>query len=221
MRSGHPEPRGAVVGCTRRAVQRPGQNGVLPVVVDSCEDLCGALVADLDAGFEEVFRSYEAIVYTVARRFVSGSAEAEDLAADAFLRAYRALRGYDQDRIRELRLRPWLLTILRNAARNRVRDASRRPGPPQVTAGPVEMADTGPSIEHRFEQQEASLELEALLLHLPEIQRTALVLRHVVGLSIAEVAEVLGCPDGTAKSHVSRGLHHLRAQVGSPGKEVR
>ncbi|HEX5346742.1 MAG TPA: sigma factor-like helix-turn-helix DNA-binding protein [Pseudonocardiaceae bacterium] len=38
-----------------------------------------------------------------------------------------------------------------------------------------------------------------------------MVLRHVVGLPTSEVAEVLGCPDGTAKSHISRGLHRLRA----------
>ena len=53
--------------------------------------------------------------------------------------------------------------------------------------------------------------LGALLAELSDAQRTAVVLRHVVGLSYAEVAVAMGCPEGTAKSHVSRGLQRLRA----------
>jgi RNA polymerase sigma-70 factor (ECF subfamily) len=48
---------------------------------------------------------------------------------------------------------------------------------------------------------------------LPESQRVAVVLRHVSGLSLAEIAEVLDCPQGTVKSHISRGLTCLRALV--------
>jgi RNA polymerase sigma-70 factor (ECF subfamily) len=56
-------------------------------------------------------------------------------------------------------------------------------------------------------------ELGAALARLPEVQRTAVVLRHVVGLGTGEVAEVLGVAEGTAKSHVSRGLARLRPLV--------
>lgn len=164
------------------------------------------LADDLDAGFAELVGAHQAVVYSVARQM---SRDPEDLAAETFLRAYRALRGYDRDRLGTLRLRPWLLTILRNTARNAVRDLARRPDPPP-SFETAEEPDGGPSVERRAESADTQRELGELLAQLPEVQRTAVLLRHVVGLGTAEVAEVLGCPEGTAKSHVSRGLRRLR-----------
>jgi RNA polymerase sigma factor (sigma-70 family) len=188
--------------------------------VDEVEErLRLALVADLDAGFADVVRVHQRVVYSVALRLTPrprNVEDAEDVAADAFLRAYRALRGYDAARIRELRLRPWLLTILRNTARNAARDARRRPGPPPVEE-PVDRAATGPSVEQQVEQDQAHRAWGELLARLPDVQRTAVVLRHVEGLPTGEVAEILGCPEGTAKSHVSRGLKRLRALLADPG----
>jgi len=174
------------------------------------EDLRQALVADLDAGFADLVRVHERVVYSVALRLTRGTADAEDLAAEAFLRAYRALCRYDEARIEGLRLRPWLLAILRNTARNAARDASRRPAPPPAF-DPVEESSDAPGVEERAEQHETQRALGAVLAELPEVQRTAVVLRHVVGMPTSEVAEVLGCPEGTAKSHISRGLTRLRA----------
>jgi RNA polymerase sigma-70 factor (ECF subfamily) len=54
-----------------------------------------------------------------------------------------------------------------------------------------------------------------MLLELPERQRVAVVLRYVVDLPIAQIAEVMGCPSGTVKSHISRGLDRLRP-IGGP-----
>ena len=176
----------------------------------AAEALRVALVADLDSGFAEVVRSYERIVYSAALRLIGRPAEAEDVAAEAFLRAYRALRGYDAERIQCLRLRPWLLTIVRNTTRNSFREASRRPAPPPGVE-PVETPAVGPSVAQQAEQNDLEQMLGALLSQLPDAQRQAVVLRHVVGLPTSEVAEVLGCPEGTAKSHISRGLRRLRA----------
>ncbi|MDN5917436.1 MAG: sigma-70 family RNA polymerase sigma factor [Pseudonocardia sp.] len=167
------------------------------------------LASDLDAGFAALVREHEAVVYSVARQFSRDASDAEDLAADAFLRAYRALRGYDGERLATLRLRPWLLAILRNTARNAARDRARRPDPPPAFETADEPAG-GASVEQRAESAEVQRELGTLLAQLPEVQRTAVVLRHVIGLGTAEVAEVLRCPEGTAKSHVSRGLRRLR-----------
>ena len=175
------------------------------------------LVVDLDAGIAEVMREHERVVYSVALRLSASSADAEDVTAEAFLRAYRALRGYDASRIRELRIRPWLLTILRNTARNAARDAARRPGPPPAFE-PPEPAGVGPSAEQQVEQELTQHEWAQVLGRLPEAQRAAVVLRHVEGLPISEIAEILGCPDGTAKSHVSRGLATLRALLSGPAR---
>jgi RNA polymerase sigma factor (sigma-70 family) len=178
------------------------------------------LIVDLDAGFADVMRAHERVVHSVALRLTATPADAEDVAAEAFLRGYRALRGYDAARIRELRLRPWLLTILRNTARNAARDAARRPDPPPAFE-PAEPAVGGPSVEQQVEQNLRQDDWARLLARLPEAQRTAVVLRHVEGLPTSEIAEILGCPEGTAKSHVSRGLARLRALLTDSGGEVR
>jgi RNA polymerase sigma factor (sigma-70 family) len=193
-------------------VQTPAAGRVDEVedAVEAEERLRLRLVVDLDVGFAELMRVHERVVFSVALRLSTRSADAEDLAAEAFLRAYRALRGYDATRIRGLRIRPWLLTILRNTARNAARDAARRPGPAPAFE-PPEPAVAEPSPEQQVERELTQREWARLLGRLPEAQRTAVVLRHVEGLSIAEIAEILGCPEGTAKSHVSRGLATLRA----------
>jgi RNA polymerase sigma-70 factor, ECF subfamily len=72
----------------------------------------------------------------VALRLTRGPADAEDLSAEAFLRAYRALQSYDAARLRELRIRPWLLTILHDTARNAARDAARRLAWPAIRVEP-------------------------------------------------------------------------------------
>ena len=181
------------------------------VEVDEIEErLRLGLIIDLDAGFGDVVRTHERIVYSVALRLSPTPADAEDVAAETFLRAYRALRDHDAVRIRALRIRAWLLTILRNTARNAARDAGRRPGPPPEFAQ-AEPAVTGPSVEQQVEQDLTQREWAGLLSRLPEAQRTAVVLRHVEGVPTGEIAEILGCPEGTAKSHVSRGLRRLRA----------
>src|SRR4051794_20251055 len=174
------------------------------------ERLRAALVGALDAGFAELVRTHGDVVHSVARNLAPRPADAEDLAADALLRAYRALRGFDATRIGALSVRPWLLTILRNAARNAVRDAGRRPGPPPAF-DPVDEPDAAAGPADLAERAATGRELGAALAGLPEVQRTAVVLRHVVGLATGEVAAVLGCKEGTAKSHISRGLARLRS----------
>lgn len=176
-----------------------------------------ALARDLDTGFAVLVATHRDLLYSVARSF---TADAEDLAADALLRAYRALRGYPAERVEALAVRPWLLAILRNTARNRARDAARRPEPPP-SFEPVEDPSTEPGPAERAETGELQRRLGAALADLPEPQRTAVVLRHVQGLPVSEIAAVLGCAEGTTKSHVSRGLARLRTALAEREGSVR
>ncbi|MGH3375660.1 MAG: RNA polymerase sigma factor [Actinoallomurus sp.] len=169
----------------------------------------GRLVEDLDAGFVAMFDGYRDVVFSTALRLCGRWADAEDLTAETFLRAYRALAGYDADRIAELRVRAWLLTILTNLWRNSVRSAVRRPSPAPLENAP-DLADPHEGAELIAERHETGRELAALLGELPEEQRLAVVLRHVADLPIADIATVLGSPQGTVKSHISRGLGRLR-----------
>jgi RNA polymerase sigma-70 factor (ECF subfamily) len=180
-----------------------------PAPDDTTKALCERLVEDLDAGFIDLVHEYEGLLYSVALRLCARPVEAEDLAAEAFLRAYHALRDYGHSRILQLRPRSWLLTIVLNVWRNSIRTASRRPQ--QITVADVPERPTATTgVEEQIERDESVRELSAMVAQLPTSQRIAVVLRHVEGLPMAEIAAVLDCPEGTAKSHVSRGLQHLR-----------
>jgi RNA polymerase sigma-70 factor (ECF subfamily) len=161
------------------------------------------LAADLDAAFPSLVEDQQDRLFTIAVRVLGNRSDAEEAAQDAFVRAYRALAGYPAERIRELRLRPWLTTIVLNVCRNRTR--VRRVATTELAFEPASEPATDP-----FATRHA-LDLWARLLSgLPPAQRTAIVLRHVDGLSYTEMAEALGRPEGTLKAQVHRGLAALQ-----------
>ena len=87
----------------------------------SDEALAARLAADLDGSFEALVTAHAGRLFSIALRFIGDRSDAEEAAQDALVRAYRALAGYDEGRIREIRLRPWLATIVLNVCRNRAR----------------------------------------------------------------------------------------------------
>jgi RNA polymerase sigma factor (sigma-70 family) len=176
-------------------------------------ELTERLARDLDGSFETLVRMHVDRCHAIALRVLGDPHDAEEVAQDALVRAYRALAGYDPQRIRELRLRAWLATIVVNLCRNRVR---RRPVPttplaPLIEAGHEPPADAGSDPAAQALAGVDRERLAALLATLPDRYRIPVVLRHVDDLSYAELAEVLGRPEGTLKSQVSRGLAMLRA----------
>jgi RNA polymerase sigma-70 factor (ECF subfamily) len=177
------------------------------------------LAGDLDAGYPAFVRAHAGAVYSTALRLSGSPAEADDLAQETFIRAYRALQGFEANRVLSLESRAWLLTITLNLWRNALRRAARRPRETSVRhADPV---DRGRGPEATAEASEDSELLLRLLRELPEHHRVPVVLRHVVGLSYGEISSVLECPVGTAKANVARGLDRLRALASPEKKEVR
>jgi RNA polymerase sigma-70 factor (ECF subfamily) len=172
------------------------------------------LADDLDVGYGAFVRAHAGAVYSTALRLSGSRSEADDLAQETFVRAYRALRRFDAERVQSLESRAWLLTITVNLWRNHLRRAARRPRNAR-TAIP-EVADQRLGPEAMAEGGEESRFLAGLLTELPEHHRVPVVLRHVAGLSYAEIASVLGCPVGTAKANVARGLDRLRALAAAP-----
>jgi len=173
-------------------------------------DLPLLLAADLDAAFPCVVERYTDVVYSVALRLVRSPAEAEEVAQDTFIRAHRALEDYPPERRRGMRLRPWLARIALNLARNRLRRGHHG----EVALDDFVEATSAAPRSHEpaeiAERREAGRYWQGLLATLPESQRVAVALRHVDGLSYAEVAETLDRPIGTVKSHVHRGVRQLR-----------
>jgi RNA polymerase sigma factor (sigma-70 family) len=179
------------------------------VALHSDSTVLEGLAGDLDAGYEAFVAVHSGAVYSTALRLSGSRVEADDLAQETFVRAYRALRRYDAERVLSLRSRPWLLSITLNLWRNRLRRAARRPR--EASAPFPDVTDGRPGPEAAAEATEESRALVALLAELPERHRVPVVLRHVVGLSYAEISAVLACPVGSAKANVTRGLVRLRA----------
>lgn len=172
-----------------------------------CMELVERLSSDLDGAFMELVGTHGDLVYGVALRVVKRPAEAEDVAQEAFVRAYRALSRYPAARIRELRLRPWLARIALNQARNAVR-ARRDEAELDRTSESRAVDGREPvSLAERREERRFWL---ALLEGLPPRYALAVALRHVEGLSYAELAQTLDRPLGSVKSDVHRGVRLLR-----------
>jgi RNA polymerase sigma-70 factor (ECF subfamily) len=187
-----------------------------PVATDPNADrdaaLADRLATDLDASFEALVHAHVDRLFSIALRILIDRGDAEEAAQDALVRAYRALGGYDGGRIRELRLRPWLTTIVVNVCRNRTR--VRRVKTTELGFEPGAEPAVDPVARRDARDAWASL-----LATLPPAQRVAIVLRHVDGLSYAEMAEALGRPEGTLKAQVHRGLATLRDALADEGHD--
>jgi RNA polymerase sigma-70 factor, ECF subfamily len=191
--------------------------------------LLARLADDLDGAFEALVRAHQDRLYTIALRMLGNPSDAEEVAQDAFLRAYRALTGYEPARIRALRLRGWLATIVIHRCRSR---AVRR----QLATTPLgdELTDTGGALVaasraaqlppsqsplQQALQRESAEAWVARIAALPDRYRAAIVLRHVDGLSYPEMSEALGRPEGTVKAQVHRGLALLRDALAAAERE--
>jgi RNA polymerase sigma-70 factor, ECF subfamily len=176
-----------------------------------CAQCPAALARDLAGSFAQLVEHHQDLVFGLARRMVPSDADAEDLAQDAFVRAFRALRGYDAARIRELHLRGWLAQIVLNLARNRARAAGSQPRTSALEEAPDVAEPRHREPARIAERREETRRWTRLLGQLPERYRTAVALRHVDGLSYPELATALGRPLNTVKSDVHRGVALLRA----------
>lgn len=190
--------------------------------IAECE-LPALLAADRARGIEGVVVVYQHRLFAFALRLAGNRQDAEEIAQDAFVRAYRAIESYPADRVRALDLRPWLYQITLNIWRNRARVQR----PPSV---PLDQPESGAALEIEddgqtrpdvtAERDERQRELAALLSRLPEHFRAAVILRHVEGLSYRELAGILGQPEGTVKAHVHRGTRLLREALVRSAHEV-
>jgi RNA polymerase sigma factor, sigma-70 family len=140
---------------------------------------------------------------------------AEDLAQEAFLRAYRHLTDFEPSRAK---FSTWLFTLVRNLAANEAARAHRRQEDLgwELESGPA-LADRAPDPLQAAVAHETQHRLREALGRLPAVLRTALLLTRVEGLSLEEVATVEGCAVGTVKSRVFRARELLRAALSEGG----
>jgi len=169
-----------------------------------------ALVAGLAAGDRDAasafVRRFQRRVYGLARMIVGDDRVAEDIAQEAFLRAWRHADAYDPRRGSVV---GWLLTITRNLSIDSVR--VRRP----TAFDPAVIVGLDRESDERGPDDLASLgddtqRLRAALARLPEEQRRAIVLAGLLGYTAREIGEIEDIPLGTAKTRIRTALQRLR-----------
>ncbi len=163
---------------------------------------------DQDA-YEELVHAYQGIAFRTAFVLTRNAADAEEAAQDAFVKAFRALRRFRAG----AELRPWLLRIVANEARNRRRSAGRRANLALRAAADPSSGGAAPSPESTLLAAERQAALLAAVERLPDEQRDVVACRFFLELSEEETAAALGLRKGTVKSRLSRALARLRAQL--------
>lgn len=163
--------------------------------------------------YEEIVQRYQEIAFRTAYAITGSAAEAEEAAQDAFVKAFRALESFRHGAAP----RPWLLTIVANEARNRVRSAGRRHRLELRLVEGFRQGDAAPSPEAAALAADERRRLIELVNGLDDNDRLIITSRYFLDLSGQETAAALGVPEGTVKSRLSRALARLREHVEESG----
>jgi RNA polymerase sigma-70 factor (ECF subfamily) len=180
--------------------------------LDEAELVERAKRGDLRA-WEMIVRQNQGLAFRTAYLLCGSAADAEEAAQDGFVKAYRALGRFR----RGAPLRPWLLRIVANEARNRRRSAGRRESLALRAAAQVRPGDAVPSPEAALVSAEERDRLLAAVNGLAEEHRLAIACRYFLELSEEETAAALGVRRGTVKSRLSRALARLRESLEENG----
>ncbi|MFN2446366.1 MAG: RNA polymerase sigma factor [Vicinamibacterales bacterium] len=171
---------------------------------------------DLES-FNQLVKRWERPIYALAYRTIGREEDARDVCQETFLRAFRGLRGFKG----EAKFSSWLYRIALNLCRDWIRRQRRTPTVPMPDGldlmelageqGPVE------SIEDLVARREMGRAVAEAMRHLPDEQRTAIVLKEYHGLTFQEIADLQGCPLSTVKTRLYQGLSVLRRHLHQTG----
>jgi RNA polymerase sigma-70 factor (ECF subfamily) len=156
--------------------------------------------------YGDLVERYRDIAFRTAYLVTRSAADAEDAAQEAFVKAYYALGRFRT----QSPFRPWILRIVANEARNRVRSARRREGLALRVGEDRPSGGAAPSPEAAALDRERDEALLAAMAQLSEPDRQIITCRYLLDLSEAETADTLGLRRGTVKSRLSRALGRLR-----------
>jgi RNA polymerase sigma-70 factor (ECF subfamily) len=159
--------------------------------------------------WEALVRQHQDAVFRLAYLLVGDADEAEDVAQETFIRAYRALDRFDVNRP----LRPWLMRIASNLARNQRRSVGRYFAAVQRLIRAEPEAAFATNDHTQLAERERAHSLWQAVRRLGQAEQEIIYLRYFLEMSEAETAAALEIPAGTVKSRTHRALARLRAVV--------
>ena len=178
----------------------------------SDEELVARCVQGDADSFNQLVVRWERPIYALAYRVIGREEDARDVCQEAFLRAYRAIRGFKG----QAKFSSWLYRITLNLCRDWMRRQRRAPFVhPREDVDLVELAgeEVSETIEDRVARKDLGRVVARVMARLPEEQRTAIVLKEYHGLTFQEIADLIGCPLSTVKTRVYQGLAVLRREL--------
>lgn len=167
------------------------------------------------AAFDVLVRKYQHKILNLITRYVHDPMEAQDVAQEAFIKAYRALRNFRGDSA----FYTWLYRIAINTAKNFLVAQGRRPPGSDIDAQDAEQFDVESRLKYRDtpEQELLKDELEKAVYRaideLPDDLRTAITLREMEGMSYEDIATAMDCPIGTVRSRIFRAREAIDERI--------
>jgi RNA polymerase sigma-70 factor (ECF subfamily) len=177
------------------------------------ELVASATAGDLES-FNQLVTRWERPIYALAYRTLGREEDARDVVQEAFLRAFRGLRGFKG----QAKFSSWLYRITLNLCRDWIRRERRAP----IVATPAgtdpdsfadEQVAPGASVEELVGRRQMSEAVAQAMAELPEDQRAAILLKEYHGLTFQEIADTLQCPLSTVKTRLYQGLSVLRRRL--------
>ena len=170
------------------------------------EDLVRRVQRGDKSAFDFLVIKYQHKIIQLVNRYVKDPSEAQDVAQEAFIKAYRASGSFRG----EATFYTWLYRIAINTAKNYLLSRARRNANYQVDIQEAEALENAPQLqgletpERLLLNQEIIDVINAAIDELPEEMRTAIILREFDGMSYEEIAEAMDCPVGTVRSRIFR-----------------
>jgi RNA polymerase sigma-70 factor, ECF subfamily len=170
------------------------------------EDLVLRVQRGDKSAFDLLVIKYQHKIIQLVNRYIKDPSEAQDVAQEAFIKAYRALGNFRGDSA----FYTWLYRIAINTAKNYLVSRSRRSSDYQVDVQDAEALENAPQLqgmetpERLLLNQEIIDTIKSAIDKLPEEMRTAIMLREFEGMSYEEIAEAMDCPVGTVRSRIFR-----------------
>jgi len=162
-----------------------------------------------ESGLADLYDRHGRLVYSLGLRIVRDEGDAQDVAQEVFVQAWRQADRFEASRGNVV---AWLVTLTRTRAIDLLRRRRVRPGLAD-NAAPIELPDGTPRQDVRFEWGERAASIRRAMGDLPPLQRLAIELAFFEGLSHAEIARQLELPLGTVKARVRQGLLKMRERL--------